>query len=170
MTYGPLMDAIWCGKNGRQEKESRWAIYGWLEPGANISTSNTSFNKVTGTGGNFPAAYSYQPDTVQLDQCALYVERTPDEVQKDHFDWGFRFAGLYGTNYKYTFADGILSRQYTQEERQVSARDSRPATQNSTSGTRTAERLQEEPADARRGHDFTSKRAGAYRGILVERS
>jgi len=117
MTYGPLMDAIWCGKHGKQEKESRWTIYGWLEPGGNISTSNTNFNKVTGTGGNFPAAYSYQPDTVQLDQFAIYVERTPDEVQKDHFDWGFRFTGLYGTDYKYTFADGILSRQYTQEER-----------------------------------------------------
>jgi hypothetical protein len=115
--YGPLMDAIWCGKHGKQLKDSRWTIYGWVEPGGNISTSQTNFNKVTGTGGNYPAAYSYQPNTAQLDQFAFYLERTPDEVQKDHFDWGFRFAGLYGTDYKYTFSNGILSYQYTKEER-----------------------------------------------------
>ena len=113
--YGPLMDAIWCGKNGRKWKDSRFTIYGWLEPGGNISTSNTNFNKVTGTGGNYPAAYSYQPNRLQLDQFALYLERTPDEVQKDHFDWGLRLAGLYGTDYKYTFSDGIFSGQYTRD-------------------------------------------------------
>jgi Putative beta-barrel porin-2, OmpL-like. bbp2 len=113
--YGPLMDAIWCGKNGRKWKDSRFTIYGWFEPGGNISTSNTNFNKVTGTGGNYPGAYSYQPNRVQLDQFALYLERTPDEVQKEHFDWGFRIAGLYGTDYKYTFSNGIFSGQYTRE-------------------------------------------------------
>ena len=117
MYYGPLMDAIWCGRNGKKLKDSRWTLYGWIQPGGNISTSQTHFNKVTGTGGNYPAAYSYQPNTVQLDQVAFYLERTPDEVQKDHFDWGFRFTGLYGTDYKYTFSDGILSYQYTREER-----------------------------------------------------
>jgi Putative beta-barrel porin-2, OmpL-like. bbp2 len=115
--YGPLMDALWCGKNGKKWKDSRFTIYGWLEPGGNISTSSTHFNKTTGTGGNFPAAYSYEPNTVQLDQAAIYFERTPDEVQKDHFDWGFRVTGLYGTDYKYTFSNGILSYQYTREER-----------------------------------------------------
>ena len=44
--YGPLMDAIWCGKNGKQWKDSRFTIYGWLEPGANISTSRSHFNKL----------------------------------------------------------------------------------------------------------------------------
>jgi hypothetical protein len=117
IVYGPLMDAIWCGKNGKKDKDSRWTVYGWVEPGGNISTSNTTFNKATGTGGNYPAAYSYAPNTIQLDQLALYVERTPDEVQKDHFDWGFRFTGLYGTDYKYTFSDGILSSQYTNKEK-----------------------------------------------------
>src|SRR5271168_580741 len=29
MYYGPLMDAIWCGKHGKQLKDSRWTIYGW---------------------------------------------------------------------------------------------------------------------------------------------
>src|SRR5262249_46062361 len=75
--YGPLMDAIWCGRNGRELKDSRVTVYGWIEPGANISTSSSSFSKSTGTGGNFPAAYSYQPNGIQLDQFALYLERTP---------------------------------------------------------------------------------------------
>ena len=50
---------------------------------------------------------------MQVDQVALYFERTPDEIQRDHFDWGFRFTGLYGTDYKYTFTNGIFSNQYT---------------------------------------------------------
>jgi hypothetical protein len=112
-----LMDAIYCGPNGKAWKDSRFVIYGWVEPGGNISTSNLGFNKLSGTGGNFPAAYSYQPNTVQLDQASLYFERTPDEIQRDHFDWGFRVALLYGTDYKYTFSNGILSNQYTQDER-----------------------------------------------------
>jgi hypothetical protein len=112
-----LMDAIYCGPNGKAWKDSRVTIYGWVEPGANISTSNQPFNKLSGTGGNYPAAYSYQPNTIQLDQAALYVERTPDEIQRDHADWGFRIALLYGTDYKYTFANGILSNQYTHDER-----------------------------------------------------
>jgi hypothetical protein len=53
------------------------------------------------------------PNRVQLDQLAVYFERTPDEIQKDHFEWGFRFTALYGSDYKYTFSDGILSDQYT---------------------------------------------------------
>jgi hypothetical protein len=117
MTYSALMDAIYCGPHGKAWKDSRITIYGWIEPGGNISTSTTHFNKVTGTGGNYIAAYSYEPNTVQLDQAALYIERTPDEVQQDHFDWGFRFANIYGTDYKYTFSNDILSYQYTREER-----------------------------------------------------
>ncbi|HMK85551.1 MAG TPA: outer membrane beta-barrel protein [Steroidobacteraceae bacterium] len=112
-----LMDAIYCGEHGKAWKDSRFTIYGWLEPGGNFSTSNLGFNKLSGTGGNFPAAYSYEPDTIQLDQAAVYFERTPDEIQRDHFDWGFRITWLYGTDYKYTFSNGILSWQYTDRER-----------------------------------------------------
>jgi len=117
MYYNALMDAIYCGSAGRAWKDSRMTIYGWIEPGGNVSTSNLGFNKLTGTGGNYPAAYSYAPDTIQLDQAALYFERTPDEIQREHTDWGFRVALLYGTDYKYTFSNGILSYQYTEQER-----------------------------------------------------
>ena len=117
MYSSALMDAIYCGEHGKAWKASRFTIYGWIEPGANISTSNLGFNKLSGTGGNYPAAYSYEPNTIQLDQAALYFERTADAIQRDHFDWGFRVATLYGTDYKYTFANGILSYQYTRQER-----------------------------------------------------
>jgi hypothetical protein len=112
--WGALMDTVYCGENGQAWKDSRITIYGWIEPGANISTSHKRFNFANGTGGNYPAAYAYQPNTVQLDQLALYIERTPDEVQTDHVDWGFRLTGLWGTDYKYTFAHltDPASRQY----------------------------------------------------------
>jgi Putative beta-barrel porin-2, OmpL-like. bbp2 len=118
MYYNALMSALYCGLGGQRLKDSRFTIYGWVEAGGNISTSHSRFNYATGTGGNFPAAYSYEPNTVQLDQAALYFERTPDVIQRDHFDWGGRFAALYGTDYKYTFSNGIFSNQYLSNARQ----------------------------------------------------
>jgi hypothetical protein len=117
MYSNALMDAIYCGPNGKAWKDSRITIYGWIEPGGNVSTSTARYNKYTGTGGNYPAAYSYEPNTIQLDQAALYIERTPDEVQTTHNDWGLRIALLYGTDYKYTFSNSILSYQYTTQAR-----------------------------------------------------
>ena len=32
-------------------------------------------------------------------------------MQLDHFDWGFRFSTLYGENYRYTTAYGLMSYQ-----------------------------------------------------------
>jgi hypothetical protein len=96
-TY-PLMNAI----NGAK---SRTKIYGWFDGGFNVSTSNR------GKYANAPAAYDVIPNSVQLDQAALYVERLPDEVQRGHFDWGFRFTQLYGLDYRYTTAKGIFSQQ-----------------------------------------------------------
>jgi hypothetical protein len=116
MYYSALMDAIYCGPDGKAWKDSRYTIYGWIEPGGNLSTSTAGYNKYTGTGGNYPAAYSYQSNTIQLDQLALYLERTPDEIQREHADWGFRVTLLYGADYKYTFSNGILSNQYTKQE------------------------------------------------------
>jgi len=80
--YGSaLMDALYCGSGGQKLKDSRFTFYGWVEPGANLSTSTSRFNYTTGTGGNYPAAYSFEPNTVQLDQAALYFERTADEAE-----------------------------------------------------------------------------------------
>ena len=78
--------------------------------------------------GNWPAGYMYTPNTGQLDQAVMYVERLPDTVQKDHIDWGFRVAGLYGENYRYTVAYGLASYQLLTGRRSVAeAVAARPA-------------------------------------------
>ena len=87
------------------ENRSRFKIYGWIDIGGNASTSNK------GRYANGETAYDVIPNSIQLDQAALYFERLPDTVQTDHFDWGFRFTSLYGLDYRYTTADGIFSQQ-----------------------------------------------------------
>jgi hypothetical protein len=101
---GPLMTAIYGGEHADWWQSSRVKIYGWINGGFNVSTSDKHY-------GNAPAAYYLQPNSVQLDQAALYVERTPDTVQTDHFDWGFRLTQLYGVDYRFTTANGYFSQQ-----------------------------------------------------------
>jgi hypothetical protein len=74
----------------------------------NFSSSTES---VGGKYANSPAAYNQIPNSIQLDQLVLYVERTPDTIQTDHFDWGFRFTSLYGLDYRFTTSDGYFSHQ-----------------------------------------------------------
>lgn len=96
-TY-PLMQAI-------NENKTRFKMYGWASIGYNASTSNK------GKYANAPTAYDVIPNSIQLDQAVLYLERLPDTVQQEHFDWGFRLANLYGLDYRYTTAKGIFSQQ-----------------------------------------------------------
>src|SRR3984957_10592860 len=101
----PLMAALGNTAVGSWMNNNHIQVYGWVDPGGNLSTN-------TVRGGNAPAAYSYNPNTVQLDQAVVYIERLPDTVQKDHVDWGFRFAPIYGENYRYTTAYGLFSSQF----------------------------------------------------------
>jgi hypothetical protein len=101
----PLMTALANTGLGKAMNEANIQVYGWINPGANLSTSTLR------PGGNFPAAYMYTPNTATLDQAVVYVERVPDTVQSDHMDWGFRFSALYGENYRYTTTYGIASYQ-----------------------------------------------------------
>jgi len=105
----PLMQAVWSGSHGDWWKKSGIQIYGWLDFGFNVSTSNRSVagNKY----GNFPEAYDEVPNAVEPDQEVLFIERQPDTVQTDHFDWGFRLTNLYGLDYRFTTAKGIFSNQ-----------------------------------------------------------
>ena len=80
-------------------------VYGWLNGGFNISTSNK------GDGANSPASYFANPNRITPDQMVLFVERLPNTVQTDHVDYGFRFAQLWGQDYRYTTAKGIFSQQ-----------------------------------------------------------
>jgi hypothetical protein len=100
----PLMAALGNTAVGSWMNDNHIQVYGWINGGGNLSTN-------TVRGGNAPAAYDYNPNTVQLDQAVLYIERLPDTVQKDHIDWGFRLAPIYGENYRYTTAFGLWSYQ-----------------------------------------------------------
>jgi hypothetical protein len=91
---GPLMTALWEGPHGDAWKKSKIQIYGWLNVGANFSTSKSGVNPSLGKYENFPTAYDEVPNAIEPDQEVLYIEREPDTVQTDHFDWGFRLSGL----------------------------------------------------------------------------
>lgn len=77
-------------------------IYGWIDASANISSSKHS---------NAPAAYDISPNTVSLDQAIIKIEKQPNTVQTDHFDYGFLFTSIFGTNYRYTTSKGYFSDQ-----------------------------------------------------------
>jgi hypothetical protein len=98
----PLMVALSNTTIGKWMTDNNIQAYGWLNGGFNVSNTKVE-------GGNWPAAYSYRPNKLALDQIVLYIERTPDTVQKDHFDWGFRVSGIYGQDYRYTTSFGYSS-------------------------------------------------------------
>ena len=82
--------------------KSRTKIYGWVNPSVNGSTSSDS---------NAPELDDSIPNRVELQQLVFSVERLPDTVQQRHMDWGFRFSGLYGADYRYTIDKGYFSSQ-----------------------------------------------------------
>ena len=101
----PLMVALGNTQLGKAMSDAHVQVYGWFDPAGNISSNTVR------PGGNAPAAYDYTPNSIQLDQAVIYVERLADTVQNDHFDWGFRFSALYGVDYRYTTAYGLFSNQ-----------------------------------------------------------
>jgi hypothetical protein len=101
----PLMTALGNTQLGKAMNDAHVQVYGWINAGGNLSSNDVK------PGGNWPAAYMFTPNTAQLDQAVVYVERLPDTVQTDHIDWGFRISALYGENYRYTTAYGLASYQ-----------------------------------------------------------
>ena len=78
-------------------------VYGWVEVGGNLSTNSVK------PGGNAPVGYDYTPNTVQLDQAVVYIERFPDTVEKDHFDSGASAYQRYTGDRKLSLHDcGLL--------------------------------------------------------------
>jgi hypothetical protein len=102
---GALMNALAPTEFGKWLKSNHIEIYGWINGGGNISNAQDT------KAGNFPAAYSYKPNAVQLDQAVIYLERLPNTVQRDHIDWGFRLSAIYGETYRYTTSLGIADWQ-----------------------------------------------------------
>jgi hypothetical protein len=105
----PLMQALYGGSNGDAWERSRVKVYGWVEGSFNLSTSHDS---------NYPSAYDIFANRIELDQAVLYVERLPDTVQTDHFDWGFHLTGLFGTSYRFTTNLGYFSGQLLDDHRE----------------------------------------------------
>lgn len=103
-TDSPLMVGLANTEFGQWLADNHIQMYGWVDVGANLSTSTVH-------GGNAPAAYDYNPNALDFNQAVLYVERVPDMVQKDHNDWGYRFSAIYGSDYRYTTSYGIGSYQ-----------------------------------------------------------
>jgi hypothetical protein len=100
-TY-PLMSAL--GLN-----DSRTKVYGWVATSINFSTSSHN---------NFPVSYDIFPDKIELNQAVIYVERLPDTVQNDHFDWGYHLTAFYGIDYRFTTAKGYFSQQLLASNKQ----------------------------------------------------
>jgi hypothetical protein len=105
----PVMVAIANTSLGQWMADNHLQVYGWVNPGFNLSTNSNH------PGGNAPIAYAYTPNTAELDQAVIYLERVPDTVQTDHWDWGFRISAIYGENYRYTNAYGIASYQFNKD-------------------------------------------------------
>jgi hypothetical protein len=100
-TY-PLMSAL--GLN-----DSRTKVYGWVATSINFSTSSHN---------NFPVSYDIFPDKIELNQAVIYVERLPDTVQNNHFDWGYHLTAFYGIDYRFTTAKGYFSQQLLASNKQ----------------------------------------------------
>jgi hypothetical protein len=101
----PLMAAIANTGVGKWLTDNDFQVYGWVNPGFNLSTNTRKY-------GNAPIAYTVMPNSGELDQAVLYLDRFPDTVQTDHIDWGMRLSVLYGENYRYTNSYGIASWQF----------------------------------------------------------
>jgi hypothetical protein len=108
----PLEKALACTKLGHWMQDNRVEVYGWINPSANLSTSDHT---------NYPLSYATRPNRVEFDQFLFRIERIPDTVQTDHVDWGFHFDDLYGYDYHYTTMKGVTSDQLLNNPRPNSA-------------------------------------------------
>lgn len=98
----PLEKALACTAFGHWMKDNRVEIYGWINGSVNASSSAHT---------NYPLSYATRPGRAEFNQALLRIERLPDTVQTDHFDWGFHFDNLYGYDYHYTTMKGVFSNQ-----------------------------------------------------------
>ncbi len=107
-TVYPLMKAVYKTPCGEAIKESRVKLYGWINGSGNLSNCKDS---------NTPDSYWIVPNSVQLDQFVLRLERQVDSVQTDHIDVGFRSTFLYGIDYRYMTAGGWTSGQLLEDNK-----------------------------------------------------
>jgi len=101
-TPGALANLLKGTSLGNWLDDLRIRPYGWIDIGGNYSSSKHD---------NSPVSYDLVPNSVQLDQIVLRLERFVDTYQTDHIDWGFRWTMLYGTDYRYTIGKGYIDSQ-----------------------------------------------------------
>jgi len=82
--------------------KTSFRIYGWIDPGANISSSKQS---------NAPTSYDIIPNSVNLDQIGLKFDLQPNTIQNDKIKAGFLVTLIFGTDYRYTTGKGYFSKQ-----------------------------------------------------------
>ena len=104
---GPLIGADATAPIYPMQKALGWTktkfrFYGWIDPGANISSSKNS---------NAPTSYNLIPNSVVLDQVGLKFDLQPNTVQTDHVSAGFLVTTIFGTDYRYTTGKGYFSNQ-----------------------------------------------------------
>jgi len=113
-TDWPLMQALYDGPHGQAWRDLGIKFYGWEDFSGNASTSGKGgVNPVTAQAANFPLIYDQRPNRLEENQFVLYAERTPDEFQTDHIDWGFRLSQVYGLDYRYMISRGWDDQQLT---------------------------------------------------------
>ncbi len=112
----PLMKALYCGESGQKIKDSRIKFYGWFDVGGNISSSKSHYDAASGSGGNSPSGYYNRSNQITLNQAVFNLERLPDVEQKKEISYGFRISTLYGTDYQYTIASGLMSNQLIKDQ------------------------------------------------------
>jgi hypothetical protein len=118
----PLMQAIYDSPHGQAWRDSKIKIYGWEDFSGDFGSSHKNAgsppqNNPFGEGANYPEAYDQLPNTMNQNQFVVYVERTPDEAQTDHIDWGFRMSWIYGLDYRYMISRGWDDHQLTHDDR-----------------------------------------------------
>jgi hypothetical protein len=110
-----LMQAVYDGPHGQFWRDNKIKLYGWEDFSGIISSSpKQGLNPVNASAANFPEAYDQRSDRLEQNQFVLYLERTPDENQTDHADWGFRLSQVYGLDYRYMISRGWGDHQLTQ--------------------------------------------------------
>jgi hypothetical protein len=117
----PLMQAIYDGPHGQAWRDSKIKFYGWEDFSGDVGSSTKGADTPPqthpfGADANYPEAYDQRPNTLNQNQFVIYAERTPDEAQTDHVDWGFRMSWIYGLDYRYMISRGWDDHQLTKRD------------------------------------------------------
>ncbi|MDE2030309.1 MAG: outer membrane beta-barrel protein, partial [Alphaproteobacteria bacterium] len=100
LSYGAVLCAILAAAPGAAHAAD-WInglkFYGHAEGGIAFNTANPANTE------NFGDLFTDKANVPQLNQLMMAVEK-PVDTSADHFDWGFKLEGMFGTDARYTHA------------------------------------------------------------------